>query len=345
MCGLLVRQIHHWAANLFAAAILLHLTRLFLTGAYRRPRELNWVVGVGLLAMAMANGYTGYSIGDDLLSGTGLRIGYAVTLSVPLLGPYLAFLVFGGPVPSMATVPRLYGLHIFIVPALIAVLLVAHLGILWRQKHTNYPGPHRTDRTIVGGRLWPVYAMKSVSLFLIVFGILAGLGAFAQINPVWLYGPFFPAAVSDGVQPDWYFGWLEGALRIFPGWDMTPFGFLVPQPFFPGVLLPLVSFGFLLLWPFAAGQFTYDCRFRHVLDWPRDHPYRAALFAALVAFYFNLTLSGADDILSVIFHTRVSMMRDIFRGLVFGLPLIAAGATYLLMRRRTPASPPLASGD
>jgi len=187
--GLLVRQMHHWAALIFLGAIVAHLARIFFTAAYRRPREINWLIGLTLLLCALANGYLGYSICDDLLSGSGLRVGYAILLSVPVIGPWLAFLFFGGTVPASVTIPRMYSLHIFVVPATIVVLLALHIGIIWRQKHTNYPGPGRRDDSIVGSRLWPSYAFKSIGLFFLVFAIVAFLGGVAQIDPVWIYGP------------------------------------------------------------------------------------------------------------------------------------------------------------
>ena len=335
--GLLARQIHHWAANLFVAAIVVHVTRLFLTGAFRNPRQDNWRAGVTLLILAIVNGFTGYSLGDDLLSGTGLRIGYAVVLSVPVIGSWLAFIIFGGPPPNPALVPRLYGYHIFLVPLLIALVLAAHLGILWRQKHTNYPGPGRSNTRIVGSRLWPVYAAKSMALFFFVSAILIGLGAFAQINPIWLYGPYAPAAVSAGSQPDWYLGWLEGSLRLFPGWSGYTFGYLWPQPFFAAVLLGLLTFGVLYAWPYLDRKITGDGALHHVLRLPREHPFMSMLGMAVLALYVDFLLGGSDDVIASILGTRVVLLREIFQGLVLGLPLGAAAATglFLWIRRKT----------
>ena len=93
--GLIMRQIHHWAALLFMASIVVHLMRVFFTGAFRKPREINWVIGVGLLVMGIGEGFAGYSLPDDLLSGTGLRIAYSIALSIPVVGTWAAFMVFG----------------------------------------------------------------------------------------------------------------------------------------------------------------------------------------------------------------------------------------------------------
>jgi quinol---cytochrome-c reductase cytochrome b subunit len=332
--GLLVRQIHHWAALVFVAAIALHLARVFFTGAFRRPRQLNWIIGVTLLVLAVFSGFTGYSIVDDLLSGTGLVIGYSVLLSVPFVGPWLAFILFGGPVPNPNIVPRLTSIHIMILPVLIFVLLTVHLAIVWRQKHTNYPGPGRTNRRIVGKSLWPVYATKSVGFFFLVFGVLVALGAFVEINPVWLYGPYDPAAVSAGSQPDWYVGWLEGALRLAPSWEPRIFGLLVPNPFFGGALLALIILAGLYLYPFIEQWVTGDREVHHVLDRPILRPMRTAIGAGFIALFLTLTVAGSNDVLAVLFGTQVELLRDVLRIVVLVLPVVVGVLTFFVCRWR-----------
>src|ERR1051325_2731606 len=206
--GLVMRQTHHWAANLFVAAIVLHLCRIFFTGAFRRPREINWIIGVTLLLLGIFNGFSGYSMPDDLLSGTGLRIAYSIALSIPLVGTWIAFLTFGGEVPADQIIHLLFILHVFIVPALLATLIGVHLALIWHQKHTQFPGKGRTESNVVGSRLYPTYTAKSVGLFFAVAAVLAGMGGLFQINPIWLYGPFEPSSVLSPAQPDWYLGWL-----------------------------------------------------------------------------------------------------------------------------------------
>ena len=290
--GLVMRQIHHWAALVFLAAIVVHLCRIFFTGAFRRPREINWIVGVTLLLLAMGNGFTGYSLPDDLLSGTGLRIMYSIVLSIPLIGVWVGFLLFGGKFPGTAIIPRLFIIHVLFIPAAIAALLTVHLAILWHQKHTHFPGPGKTEDNIAGSRLWPQYMAKSVGLFCVVLAVLAGLGGLAQVNPIWLYGPYHPAAVTSGSQPDWYVGWLDGALRVFPNFEIRAFGHSVPNPFFPGVLLPGITFGLLYAWPFLEQRFTRDHASHNLLDRPRDRPLRTAFGVATLTFYTVLVLAG-----------------------------------------------------
>ncbi|MGC2618384.1 MAG: cytochrome bc complex cytochrome b subunit [Acidobacteriaceae bacterium] len=330
--GLLVRQMHHWAADIFVGAILAHLARIYFTAAYRKPRELNWIVGVTLLVLALANGFFGYSICGDLLSGAGLRVGYAILLSVPLIGPWLAYLLLGGTVPVDATIPRLYAFHIFLVPALIAILIAVHLAIIWRQYHTNYPGPKRTDRTIVGSRLWPSYTFKSLGLFFLVFALVAALGGLVQIDPVWIYGPDNPAAIVPGAQPDWYLGWVEGAMRLAPAINLHLGHWLIPEVFFPAVLLPGAVFVVLYAWPFIEKLFSRDDQPHHVLRLPWQQPFNTALGCAALAFITVLLVAGGDDVIAVATGSSVVALRDWLRILVFLVPLFTGAFVYALCR-------------
>ncbi|HEX5367472.1 MAG TPA: cytochrome bc complex cytochrome b subunit [Acidimicrobiales bacterium] len=330
--GLVMRQIHHWAALLFLASLVVHLGRVFFTGAFRRPRELNWLIGCTLLVLALLNGLFGYSLLDDQLSGTGLRIVYSITLSIPLVGTWLASLLFGGEFPGPDIIERLYVIHILLVPAAIAVLLSAHLAIVVRQKHTQFPGPGRREGNVVGERLWPTYAAKAVGLLFLTAAVLSFLGGVFQINPIWIYGPFDPAEVSAASQPDWYVGWLDGALRIMPGWEIRAFGFEVPNPFFPGVLLAGVTFGLLFAWPFLEARVTGDRAEHHLLDRPRQRPVRTALGAATAAFYLVLFLGGAADVLAATFGLSVNAILWTFRFLVLLLPVAAGWVTYRLCK-------------
>jgi ubiquinol-cytochrome c reductase cytochrome b subunit len=327
--GLLMRQIHHWAALLFVGSILVHLLRIFFTGAFRKPRDLNWVVGLSLLLLALGNGFTGYSLPDDLLSGTGLRIAYSIVLSIPLVGTWLAFLVFGGEFPSPDIIPRLFVIHVLIVPALIVGLLTVHLAILVRQKHTQFPGRGRSEHNVVGSKLWPTFAAKTGGLFFFVFATCAALGGLVQINPIWLYGPYDPSAVSAGSQPDWYIGWLEGALRLMPPWEIRVAGFEIPNPFFGGVLLPGITFALLFLWPWIEARFTDDRAEHHLLDRPSERPRRTALGTAALTFYVVLFLAGGNDVIASHLDLSVNTVTNVFRVLVFVLPVV----TYLVTSR------------
>lgn len=330
--GLFMRQTHHWAALVFIAAIVAHVSRIFFTGAFRRPREVNWIIGVTLLILAMSNGFAGYSLPDDLLSGTGLRIGYADILSVPVIGSWLAFIIFGGRVPTAVMIPRLYGLHVVVLPALIAVLVGLHIAIIWRQLHTNYPGPGRSNRAIVGSRLWPTYAARAIGLFFLVFAVLAALGGLVQINPVWIYGPFDPVAILPGAQPDWYLGWAEGALRLFPGVNLRLWGWLMPDIFFPGVLLPLVIFAALYIYPFLERGITGDRGEHHVLQRPSDYPWRTVLGLTVFVFLLVLFFAGGQDVFTVVSGVPLATVRTALRILVFAAPAATAVTAYFVFR-------------
>ncbi|MCU7730289.1 ubiquinol-cytochrome c reductase cytochrome b subunit [Actinoplanes sp. KI2] len=330
--GLLMRQAHHWAALLFVGAIVLHLLRIFFTGAFRKPREINWLIGVTMLALALLNGFTGYSMPDDLLSGTGLRIINSVVLSVPIVGGWIALLAFGGEFPTPELTPRLYISHVFLVPGVFAVLISLHLAILIRQKHTQFPGPGRTDTNVTGSRLWPAYAARSLSLATAVLAGVFLLGGLVQINPVWIYGPFHPAQATSPAQPDWYVAWGDGALRLFPNVEFHIFGHLVPSPFLPGAVLGAVIFLLLYAWPWLDRWATGDRDFHHVLERPRDRPGRVAVGAGALTFFAVLLVAGADDILARLTAWPIATILRTLQILVLILPVVVGAIAFVVAR-------------
>jgi ubiquinol-cytochrome c reductase cytochrome b subunit len=319
--GLLMRQAHHWAALIFVCAIVCHLFRIFFTGAFRKPRDLNWIIGMTMLIAAMAEGFTGYSLPDDLLSGTGLRIAHSIVISIPLIGTWLAFLLFGGKYPSDLITGRLFTVHVFLIPGLIIAALIAHLAVVWHQKHTQFRGPRRTEQNVVGSALWPNYTVKSIGLGFGVFAVIALLGGAAQINPIWLYGPYDPWTVASPAQPDWYVGWLDGALRLAPAWDIhLPGGHVIPSVFLPGVLLPIVGFGLLYAWPSVERAVTKDDREHHFLDLLYEAPWRTGTGVALFAWAGILLFAGSDDVQAALFHVPVENLLFVYRILFLVLP-------------------------
>jgi ubiquinol-cytochrome c reductase cytochrome b subunit len=329
--GLLVRQIHHWAALLFVASIAVHLLRVLLTGAFRRPREANWVVGVTMFLLAMVEGFAGYSLPDDLLSGTGLRTAQGIMLSVPVLGTYVSFFVFGGEFPGETILPRLYAMHILLIPGLLLVLVTVHLGLIVHLKHTQWAGRGRTGRNSVGPPAFPRYLAKSGGLFFLVFGILAVLGAVAQINPVWTYGPYRTDQVSTASQPDWYVGFLEGALRLMPGAETRLWGHTLSwNPLVPGVVLPGLFFLLLYAYPFAERWVTPDRGEHHLCDRPRDRPVRTGLCAAGVTAYAVLLVAGAQDVVALTFDLPLPDLTQALRAGLVVLPVVAFWLTRRL---------------
>ncbi|MFW3170754.1 cytochrome b [Geodermatophilus sp. CPCC 206100] len=329
--GLFMRQLHHWAALLFVAAIVVHLLRIFFTGAFRRPRETNWLIGIALLVLSFAMGFTGYSMPDDLLSGTGLRIVSAIILSIPVVGTWVHWAVFNGDYVGEHIVGRMYIVHVLIVPAIILALIAVHLLILVKQKHTQFPGPGRTEHNVVGNRLFPTFAGKATGLLFIVFGVCAALGGLVQINPVWLWGPYNPAQVSAASQPDWYVMFLDGSTRLFPAWDLNlPGNYQIPALFWPTVVLPGIIFTLMALYPMIERKLTGDTASHHLLQRPRDVPVRTSLGVMALTFYIVLLLSGGNDVIAEKFDISLNAMTWAGRiGLII-LPPIAYVLTYRL---------------
>jgi len=328
------------------AAVAAHMARIFFTGAFRKPRDINWILGVTLLLLTIGIGFAGYSLPDDLLSGTGLRIAYSILLSIPFIGTWTAFLFFGGEYPAPDLLHRLFVIHIFILPLLILGVISVHLALIWHQKHTHFPGrsegqPERTETNIQGERLYPRYAFKSMGLFFAIAAVLSAMGGLLQINPIWLYGPYNAHIISGGAQPDWYTGWLEGALRLFPNWEIRAFGHEVPEPFFPAVLMPAVVFGIMFLWPAIERRLTGDREAHHLLNFPRDVPWRTAFGAMALTWFAVLTLAGGNDLIASFFGISVEAVTRLLRVLVFALPALAFVVTYWLCNelRRTGMHP------
>jgi ubiquinol-cytochrome c reductase cytochrome b subunit len=304
--GLFVRQVHHWAALMFAAAIMVHLARVFFTGAFRRPREANWVIGSLLLIVTMFEGYFGYSLPDDLLSGIGLRAALSsITLGLPVIGTWLHWALFGGDFPGDVLIPRLYAIHILLFPAIILALIGAHLAMVWFQKHTQFPGPGRTEHNVVGVRVMPIFAVKSGAFFAVTTGILGLMGGLLQINPIWNLGPYKPSQVSAGSQPDFYMMWPDGLQRLWPAWELYIGHHTVPAPAAVALIMGVV-FVLLTIYPFLEKRFSGDRAHHNLLQRPRDVPVRTAIGAMAIAFYLVLTLSAMNDVLAFKFHISLN---------------------------------------
>jgi ubiquinol-cytochrome c reductase cytochrome b subunit len=323
--GLLMRQIHHWAALIFMASIVTHMMRVFFTGAFRKPREINWVVGFTLMILGLLAGFSGYSLPDDVLSGNGLRIADGVARSIPILGSYISFFLFGGEFPGTALIPRLFTVHILLIPGLILAMIGLHLLFVVLHKHTQYPGSGRSDKNVVGYPLFPVYVAKAGGFFFVVFAVIALLAGTMTINPVWNYGPFDPSIVSAGAQPDWYMLFLEGGLRLMPGQTEVVLGqyTLSLNVLVPAVVVPGLLFTALALWPFIEAFATGDTREHHVLDRPRNAPFRTAFGVALLTAFFILILAGSNDLIATHFHLSINDITWTFRALIFLGPWFA----------------------
>ena len=303
--GLLIRQTHHWAADVFVAAIIVHLLRIFFTGAFRKPRELTYLIGLIMLFTTLLEGYLGYSMVDDLLSGMGLAIGYAVALSIPGIGGNLAMGIWGAPYPGDPTFEsRMYVTHVFILPVVIGTLIAIHLTLVASRHHTQFGRRRRhANRRIVGVPTFPGQTPRSLGLLFSVAALLFLLGGLVQINPIWQWGPYETALGTNGAQPDWYLGWLIGALRLVPSFDLVIGGrTIVPNPFWGGALFPLIVLIVLALVPWAERRLTGDRGYHNVLDRPRDAPGRTAFGAGFLTWVFLVFVSGSADRAYVFFN-------------------------------------------
>jgi ubiquinol-cytochrome c reductase cytochrome b subunit len=328
--GLLIRQIHHWAALIFLAGMMLHMMRVFFTGAFRKPRELNWILGVLLLVLGMAEGFLGYSLPDDLLSGTGLRAVSAFLLSIPVVGTWTHWLVFGSDYPGTLVIGRFYALHILVVPGIILALIGLHVALVWFQKHTQFPGAGKTENNVVGVRVLPSFAAKGGGFFAIVFGIIVLLSGVFQINPVWTLGPYNPSQVSAGIQPDFYMGFLDGMVRVWPDWEVRNlFGhYMIPAVFFPSILAATVLMIVVISYPFIERKYTKDRAMHNLLQRPRDVPVRTSLGAAFLAFYIMNLINGANDLFALKLDISLNVMTWIGRIGSIAFPVIAYIVTY-----------------
>lgn len=328
--GLFVRQVHHWAALLFLAAMVVHMFRTFFTGAFRRPREANWVVGVLIFALGCIEGFSGYSLPDDLLSGDGLRIMSGLIMSIPVIGTWAHWLVFGSEFPGFEVLPRLYTLHILLIPGILLALIAVHVGLVWYQKHTQFPGVRRKESNVVGVRIMPVFAVKAGGFTAVVVGITALLGGLFQINPVWNFGPFNAAQISAGTVPDWYMGWTDGLIRLWPSWEVYLGNYTIPAAFFPFMAgLPLLI-PIALVYPWIERRFTKDYAHHNLLQRPRDVPVRTSLGVMAITYFMVSLLMAANDVLA--FKFSISLNATTWTGRIglLVLPPLAYWITYRL---------------
>lgn len=325
--GLFIRQMHHWAALTFMVSMMVHMLRIFFTGAFRRPREANWIIGCVLLFLGMAEGFMGYSLPDDLLSGVGLRIMSAIILALPIIGTWLHWLIFGGDFPSDLMLDRFYIAHVLIIPGIILGLIAAHLALVWYQKHTQFPGAGRTENNVVGVRILPVFILETSSFGLVTFGVLALLAGLTSINAIWNLGPYNPSQVSAGSQPDIYMLWTDGAARVMPAWELYIGNYTIPGAFWVALLCGVLV-ALLVGYPFIEKKITGDDAHHNLLQRPRDVPVRTSLGVMAIVFYFLLTLSGGNDLFAYHFEVSLNAMTWVGRIGLIVLPPLAYFITY-----------------
>ncbi|WP_027020874.1 cytochrome b [Corynebacterium sputi] len=325
--GLFMRQVHHWAALLFSVSIMAHMFRIFFTGAFRKPREANWVIGCVILFLSIAEGFFGYSLPDELLSGTGLRIMSGIIIGIPIIGTWMHWMMFNGDYPGDLIIPRMYIAHVLLIPALLLGLIAAHLALVWYQKHTQFPGAGRTENNVVGVRIMPMFAVKAMSFGLITFGFVFLISGLFQINAIWNLGPYNPSMVSAGSQPDVYMLWTDGAARVMPAWEIYVGNYTIPAVFWVMLLLGVLV-ALLFAYPWIEQKLTGDTAHHNLLQRPRDVPVRSALGAAAIVFYVILTLSGGNDLIAYHFQISLNAMTWVGRIGLLILPPLAYFMTF-----------------
>jgi cytochrome b-561 len=353
--GMFIRRVHHWAAHLFVASLGLHMLRVYFTGAYRNPRELNWVVGVGLAILAMAAAYTGYSLPFDEFAATATGIGYNMAKSIPLIGGALSKIVFGGEFPSSATIPRLYFLHVLVIPLLLAGGLALHMLILIRQKHTEAsrsgdvkPASSRSeipaetaadggaeptvdrddDSVVVGLPAFPNQAAVSAVVFFLTLATLSILAGLLPVHNVAEYGPNNPASTPAIIMPDWFLMWLYGFLKLWPTWlsfSVGPVHF--STEFLGGIVVPGLVFLVVFAWPFIDRSepihFTTD---------PLDRPWQTGVGVAGVTFIMIASIAGMNNLLADAIGVSTNVLNPVLTLALVAVPLAAFGIVYRTLR-------------
>ena len=339
--GMFLRRMHHWAAHLFVASIALHMLRVFFTGAYRNPREPNWVVGTVLMGLAVFAAYTGYALPFDEFASTATGIGYNVARSVPVFGEVLSRIFFGGEFPSSATIPRLYFFHVFLIPTLIGVLIAVHMAILVRQKHTEAPretdvgGERSVDRdddsVVIGLPAVPNQAAVSAVVFFLTLAVLSLLAGFLPVHNVAEYGPNNPAGTPALIMPDWFFMWMFGFLKLIPSW----LSFTIPgthvhigTEFIGGVILPTILFVVLIGWPFIDARREPE----HFTADPIERPVQTGVGIGALVFVMVASLAGMNNILADVVGVSTDLVNPFLILLAVGGPLVGGGITYVVLR-------------
>lgn len=327
--GMLIRQVHHWAANIFIASISLHMLRVLFTGAYRKPREVNWIIGIVLINLAIVSAFSGYTLPYDQFAATAATIGYNVFSSPPIVGEYIGNAVFAGGFPSQAAIPRLYSFHLLLA-ALIAVTIGLHMTVLIKQRHTEPPRAG-DPKKLVGVPLWPNQAFASAMYLFALLAFLFLLGGFLSPHNIAVYGPEDPTTTPTNIAPDWYLMWLFGLLKLVPSaWGITIGGIIIKTEFIGGVLLPGVIWTAIVLLPFI----DRSEREENFIANPLDRPFPTALGVLIVTFLLSLAIGGQNDRIAAFLGLGIREANLILFAAIILASFLAGALTYAILRRR-----------
>jgi len=297
--GLIIRRIHHWSAMIMIAAILAHLLRIYFTASYRKPREINWLVGLSLWGMAMVAAFTGYLLPYSQFSVTATSIAYYMAKSVPWVGEWISRFLFAGDFPSDGTVPRFFFMHVMLIPAVLVGLIGLHMLILIKQKHTE-PQSNRNRSESQGGRrligipIWPEQTVISLSFYLFLLFVVVMMATYIPLNPIETYGP--PSPGTPVMRPDWYFLVVYGFLKLVPGnISFSILGGKITPETIGGVIFPAFTFVVYALIPFIDGSKEPQ----HYMENPLHRPFMTSLGIGGIVFLCMMVVAGYIDVLHI----------------------------------------------
>jgi ubiquinol-cytochrome c reductase cytochrome b subunit len=340
--GLLLRRVHVAASHVFLLSIVFHLLRVLATGAFRRPRLGNHLVGIGLLLVALLFAYTGELMPFSLVAASSLRIFEAVIGSIPFLGEPLSNLLIGPELPSERVLIGSWVLHVFLLPGAFTVLLAWHLWLVHRRTPALERRPDVDVRTTgVGCPLWP----DAVARFGLLTAALAGLLLVSSVLIPWadieLEGPFFAAEATNSVHPAWVLFFTTGSLRIIPAIDVVILGIRITNVLVAAVVIPGILVTMVAIYPFLERKLLGDHGEHHELDHPLDVPLRAGVVTGMTTFAAILTLGAGVDVLSFWLVAPVEGVVTAFRIALVVVPItavvIAVTASKRRVRRRVDA--------
>ncbi|GMT47616.1 MAG: menaquinol-cytochrome c reductase cytochrome b subunit [bacterium] len=297
--GMIIRRIHHWSAMIMIAAIFAHLMRIYFTAAYKKPREINWLVGLSLWGIAMGAAFTGYLLPYSNFSVTATSIAYYMAKSMPWVGDWTSRLLFAGNFPSSGTVPRFFFMHVMLIPITLIGLISLHMLILVKQKHTE-PLANKNKKEAKGGRrligipIWPEQTVISMSFYFFLMFVIVLIATYIPLNPIENYGP--PSPGTPVMRPDWYFLIVYGFLKLIPGdLSFTILGGKITPETIGGVIFPTLTIFVFALIPFLDRSKEPQ----KYIENPLHRPFMTSFGIGGGIFFCMLVVAGYIDVLHI----------------------------------------------
>ena len=286
--GDMLRRIHHWTANIMVAAAVIHMMRIYFTGAFKKPREINWWIGMMLLIFSALTAVTGYILPYDNYAYNTVKVVYGIVASIPWVGQWVAQAAFAGAFPGEGIIPRIYGYHIMLLPAILIALTAAHMVIMIKQKHTQPQYAKRIAyKKIVGVPLMTQQTPIMLLLALVFAGIIVLFSAFIPVHPVEFFGPPSTTPINN-IKPDWYLLWVFGLLAIIPSFEIHLWGGAIGAEFVGAIVMPTV----VLVAMFAVPMLDRARDSQYYAENPTNHPVRLAAGVAFMAMLLVMSVAG-----------------------------------------------------